>query len=217
MLKWASSSHHNCCYLTKYQYKSIALFSCFIIQFAFFNEDALHKIYISGWQLNNLNAMCFISSVLYCLTFKSVSVLSAGSLFCQVTRCLLREMESLMFGWPRYFVVVFWHSLYQRDFVCGGSFEVFLFLHNTWLYMCMPKSVLLTKVHETVWTEVQQRRPCAVYQVALRASDHPQTGDQHDARPSSPTYQPPQVRMWPHFKKNIYFITAPMKINTAVL
>lgn len=46
------------------------------------------------------------------------------------------------------------------------------------------------QVHETVRAQVQQRRPCAVHQVALRASDHPQTGDKHDARPFSASHQP---------------------------
>lgn len=49
------------------------------------------------------------------------------------------------------------------------------------------------QVHETVRAQVQQRRPCAVHQVALRASDHPQTGDKHDARPFSSSHQPTQV------------------------
>lgn len=70
------------------------------------------------------------------------------------------------------------------------------FLHGMIVFLL--KSELLIKVHEAVWTEVQQRRPCAVYQVAVRASDDPQTGDQHDARASSPTYQPPQVRKCSH-------------------
>lgn len=52
-------------------------------------------------------------------------------------------------------------------------------IHNLYFYM---------KVHETLWTEIQQRGPRAVHQVALRASDDPQAGDQHDARPRSPSY-----------------------------
>lgn len=51
-------------------------------------------------------------------------------------------------------------------------------------------SVIPLQVHETVRAQVQQRRPCAVHQVALRASDHPQTGDKHDARPFSASHQP---------------------------
>lgn len=54
-------------------------------------------------------------------------------------------------------------------------------------------SVIPLQVHETVRAQVQQRRPCAVHQVALRASDHPQTGDKHDARPFSSSHQPTQV------------------------
>lgn len=60
------------------------------------------------------------------------------------------------------------------------------------------KFVLLPlQVHETVRTKVQQRRPCAVHQVTVRASDDPSTGDQHDAGPRSASYQPPQVRKGP--------------------
>lgn len=57
------------------------------------------------------------------------------------------------------------------------------------------KSVLPIKVHASVWAEVQQRGPCAVHQAALRASDNPQNGDQHDAGTCSTPYQSPQVRM----------------------